>query len=152
MKKSCHLYLKNIPLLFGVSEDKISVAGDDFTIYWPPKEFNSANDNDFSQILLFEENNYRLLFTGDASPFVLGRLSHSTIGKVDILKVPHHGSKNGLTKNFLQVISPRLAVISVGKNNPYGHPAKKILEMLKAENVKVKRTDKDGNIVFKIKD
>ena len=141
---------KNIPLLFGVSEDKISVAGDDFTIYWPPKEFNSANDNDFSQILLFEENNYRLLFTGDASPFVLGRLSHSTIGKVDILKVPHHGSKNGLIKKFLDLADPSTVVISVGKNNSYGHPHQKILDMLKAKNVKIRRTDEEGDITFKI--
>ena len=141
---------KNIPLLFGVSGDKISVAGDDITIYWPPKGFNSANDNDFSQILLFEENNYRLLFTGDASPFVLGRLSHGAIGKIDILKVPHHGSKNGLIKKFLDLADPLVAVISVGKNNSYGHPHQKILDMLKAKNVKIRRTDEEGDITFKI--
>jgi len=141
---------KNIPLLFGVSGDKISVAGDDITIYWPPKGFNSANDNDFSQILLFEENNYRLLFTGDASPFVLGRLSHGAIGKIDILKVPHHGSKNGLIKKFLDLADPLVAVISVGKNNSYGHPHQKILDMLKAKNVKIRRTDVEGDIMLQL--
>ncbi|PIP63493.1 hypothetical protein COW97_02205 [Candidatus Roizmanbacteria bacterium CG22_combo_CG10-13_8_21_14_all_34_12] len=93
-----------------------------------------------------------VLFTGDASPFVLGRLSHSTIGKVDILKVPHHGSKNGLTKKFLDLADPSTAVISVGKNNSYGHPSKEVLDMLKAKNIKIRRTDEEGDIVFKLKD
>jgi competence protein ComEC len=141
---------KNIPLLFGVSGDKISVAGDDFTIYWPPKGFNSANDNDFSQILLFQQNDFRVLFTGDASPFVLGKLSHGAIGKIDILKVPHHGSKNGLIKKFLDLADPLVAVISVGKNNSYGHPHRQILDMLKAKNVKIRRTDEEGDIIFQL--
>ena len=146
---------KNIPLLFGVSEDKISVAGDDFTIYWPPKEFNSANDNDFSSVIAFRCRGasrpaQTILFTGDASPFVLGRLSHGAIGKIDILKVPHHGSKNGLIKKFLDLADPLVAVISVGKNNSYGHPHQKILDMLKAKNVKIRRTDVEGDIMYQL--
>ena len=119
-----------------------------FNILWPPKNFASNNDNDFSSVILFDG----VLFTGDASPFVLGRLSHSTIGKVDILKVPHHGSKNGLTKKFLDLADPSTAVISVGKNNSYGHPSKEVLDMLKAKNIKIRRTDEEGDIVFKLKD
>ena len=117
-----------------------------FNILWPPKNFASNNDNDFSSVILFDG----VLFTGDASPFVLGRLSHSTIGKVDILKVPHHGSKNGLIKKFLDLADPSTVVISVGKNNSYGHPHQKILDMLKAKNVKIRRTDEEGDITFKI--
>ncbi|MEK7109611.1 MAG: MBL fold metallo-hydrolase, partial [Patescibacteria group bacterium] len=82
--------------------------------------------------------------------FVLGRLSHGAIGKVDILKIPHHGSKNGLTKKFLDLADPEVAVISVGKNNFYGHPSNKVLDMLKAKNTQIRRTDRDGDIVFKI--
>lgn len=129
-----------------------------FTMIWPIRNLNSNNDNDFSNVLLFEENNFRVLFTGDASPFVFGRLSHGAIDKVDILKIPHHGSKNGLTKNFLDLADPTVAVISVGKNNSYGHPAKEILDMLKAKNtrtersrsIQIRRTDVEGNIIFKI--
>jgi len=152
------IYEKKISYQFIETGDSFRVLNDDFIFYWPPKNFQSSQDNDYSLIFLFQEDDFRALFTGDASPMVLDQiprlasLARNDIVGVNILKVPHHGSKNGLTKNFLQVISPRLAVISVGKNNPYGHPAKKILEMLKAENVKVKRTDKDGDIVFKIKD
>ena len=90
------------------------------------------------------------MFTGDASPFVLGRLSHGAIEKVDVLKVPHHGSKNGLTKTFLDLADPKMAVISVGKNNSYGHPHKQVLDILKAKNINIRRTDVEGDIVFKI--
>ncbi|KKP62904.1 MAG: ComE-like protein, Metallo beta-lactamase superfamily hydrolase [Candidatus Roizmanbacteria bacterium GW2011_GWC2_34_23] len=121
-----------------------------FNIVWPPKDFSSPNDNDYSSVFIFQENTFKVLFTGDSSPFVLGRLSHGAIGKVDVLKIPHHGSKNGLTKKFLDLADPAVAVISVGKNNSYGHPSKVILDMLKAKNVKVKRTDINGDIIFKI--
>ncbi|VVA44578.1 ComE-like protein, Metallo beta-lactamase superfamily hydrolase [Candidatus Roizmanbacteria bacterium] len=142
----------NITLLFKVAGDQIRVQGGQFILYWPHKDFYSPHDNDYSQVILFKENDFRLLFTGDASPFVLGRLSHGAIEKVDILKVPHHGSKNGLTKKFLDLADPEVAVISVGKNNSYGHPSKKVLEMLEAHKVKVKRTDVDGDIVFNLKE
>jgi len=122
-----------------------------FTIFWPPKNFNSNNDNDFSSIILFELRGIRLLFTGDASPFVMSRLSHGSINKIDILKIPHHGSKNGLTKKFLDLADPKVAVISVGKNNSYGHPNNIVLDMLKAKNINIRRTDVEGDIVFKVK-
>ena len=141
---------KNIPLFFKAPGDKIKAKNWQFIFYWPPINFTSSDDNDFSQILLFEENNFRVLFTGDASPFVLDRLSHYALGKIDILKVPHHGSKNGLTKNFLDLADPTFAVISVGKNNSYGHPSSEVLDMLKAKNIKIKRTDINGDIVFKL--
>ncbi|HEX7542689.1 MAG TPA: hypothetical protein VF385_01235 [Patescibacteria group bacterium] len=148
---------KKIPLLFKVTGDKIKVEDGQFIFYWPPISFTSSNDNDFSSVILFESGSvahnaltFRVLFTGDASPFVLGRLSHGAIKKIDILKVPHHGSKNGLTKIFLDLADPKMAVISVGKNNSYGHPHKQVLDMLKAKNINIRRTDVEGDVVFKI--
>ncbi len=137
---------KNIPVLFKYSGDKILLGKGDLTLYWPPKNFNSSEDNDFSSVILFNG----VLFTGDASPFVMGRLSHGSLEKVDILKVPHHGSKNGLTKKFLDLADPSIAVISVGKNNSYGHPHQRVLNMLKAKNIKILRTDVNGDILFKL--
>ena len=143
---------KNIPLLFKVAGDQIRVEGGQFKFYWPHKDFYSPHDNDYSQVILFKENDFRLLFTGDASPFVLGRLSHGSIVNVDVLKIPHHGSKNGLTKLFLDLADPSTAVISVGKNNSYGHPSQMILDILKAKNVNIRRTDEEENIVFNLKE
>jgi len=137
-----------------------------FTMIWPIRNLNSSNDNDFSNVLLFEccrgaiysAQTFRVLFTGDASPFVLSRLSQPVgvlrakpLQYIDILKIPHHGSKNGLTKKFLDLADPKIAVISVGKNNSYGHPHQKILDMLKAKNIKIRRTDEEGDIVFEVK-
>ncbi|EKE13792.1 MAG: hypothetical protein ACD_12C00813G0001, partial [uncultured bacterium] len=139
---------KNIPIIFKYSGDKITLEMGELRLLWPPRGFNSSNDNDFSSVILFNG----VLFTGDSSPFVLGRLSHGAIGKVNVLKIPHHGSKNGLTRNFLDLADPTTAVISVGKNNSYGHPSHEVLNMLKAKNIKIQRTDEDGDILFNSKE
>lgn len=60
--------------------------------------------------------------------------------------MPHHGSKTGLNTEILDFLQPKLAVISVGNKNRYNHPAKLILEMLKEENIRILRTDKNGSI------
>lgn len=147
---------KKIPLLFSVSGEKIKVKDGQLTFFWPPNNFVSSSDNDFSHIVLFQENNFKALFTGDASPFVLSRLLYqvgaireSPLHNIDVLKVPHHGSKNGLTESIIKYLRPKIAVISVGKNS-YGHPSKLILDLLRKYNVKVRRTDKEGNIDFSI--
>ena len=69
---------------------------------------------------------------------------------IDILKVGHHGSKTSSSKEFLNQISPKYSIISVGKNNRYGHPNKEVLENL--NNSKIYRTDYDGSLMFKIND
>ncbi|MCX7881513.1 MAG: MBL fold metallo-hydrolase [Patescibacteria group bacterium] len=111
-------------------------------------------DNNFSLVFLYQEKNIKILFTGDASSLVLNSLASEKNNcslLVDVLKIPHHGSKNGLTENFLKLTCPKLAVISVGIKNPFNHPHGQILKMLKNYKIKIKRTDLDGDIVFKIK-
>ena len=71
------------------------------------------------------------------------------IPNIDLLKVGHHGSKTSSSKEFINEIKPKYSIISVGKNNRYGHPNKEVLNNL--ENSKIYRTDKDGSILFKIK-
>ena len=68
---------------------------------------------------------------------------------IDILKVGHHGSKTSSSKNFINEINPKYSIISVGKNNRYGHPNDSVLNNLVAS--KIYRTDQDGSILFKIK-
>ncbi|MCX6731032.1 MAG: hypothetical protein NTZ55_04235 [Candidatus Roizmanbacteria bacterium] len=68
-----------------------------------------------------------------------------------ILEVPHHGSKYGLYPDSLELAHPTAAVISVGKKNTYGHPSKEVLAILKAENIKIWRTDKQGELVIDLK-
>ncbi len=90
------------------------------------------------------------MFMGDASMTTEKEiLKQYTLHDVDILKVGHHGSKTSLSIEFIDNINPDYSVISVGKNNKYGHPNKEVLENIK--DSKVYRTDKDGSILFKIK-
>ena len=90
------------------------------------------------------------MLMGDASSIT----EHEILNKynlldIDILKVGHHGSKTSSSKEFINEIIPKYGVISVGKNNRYGHPNKEVLNVL--DNSKIYRTDKDGSIMFKFK-
>lgn len=68
--------------------------------------------------------------------------------KADVLKVGHHGSSSSSCSEFLTAVSPVYAVISVGKDNPYGHPSPEVIERLANFNIKVLRTDLNGTIIF----
>ena len=76
-------------------------------------------------------------------------LEKYNLSNIDVLKVGHHGSKTSSGKEFINEISPKYSIISVGKNNRYGHPNKEVLNVL--EDSKIYRTDEDGSIMFKIK-
>ena len=107
------------------------------------------NENDSSIMLAINVEKLKLLFMGDCGKIVENYLlKNAVLGKVDILKVGHHGSKTSSGKEFIESIKPKYSIISVGKNNRYGHPNKEVLEIFK--NSKIYRTDKDGSIMFRI--
>ena len=107
------------------------------------------NENDNSLISLIDIGNINILSMGDASYKVeQDLLKDYYFKKIDILKVGHHGSKTSSSKYFINIIKPTYSVISVGKNNRYGHPNKETLNNLK--NTKIYRTDRDGTIMYKI--
>ena len=107
------------------------------------------NENDSSIMLAINVERLKLLFMGDSGKIVENYLlKNAVLGKVDILKVGHHGSKTSSGKEFIESIKPKYSIISVGKNNRYGHPNKEVLEIFK--NSKIYRTDKDGSIMFRI--
>ncbi|MCM1371263.1 MAG: DNA internalization-related competence protein ComEC/Rec2 [Clostridium sp.] len=109
-----------------------------------------ANENDNSSVVYTELNNYKFLFMGDAGKEKeKDILEKYKINNIDILKVGHHGSKTSSCKEFVNDISPKYSIISVGENNRYGHPNKETLENL--GDSKIYRTDIDGSIMFKIK-
>ena len=68
---------------------------------------------------------------------------------IDVLKVGHHGSKTSSSKEFIEEINPKYSIISVGKNNRYGHPNGNVLDNLYGS--KIYRTDQDGSVIYKIK-
>ena len=112
------------------------------------KEYNNENDN--SNVIYTELNGYKFMFMGDASITTEKEIMNRyNISDIDVLKVGHHGSRTSSSKEFIKDINPKYSIISVGKNNRYGHPSKEVLENLKES--KIYRTDEDGSIMFKIK-
>ena len=130
-------------------ENKIFKLGNGTLKFYNQKSnYNDANNN--SLITLYTNNSIKCLLMGDAKQEVESILPLNEIGKIDILKVGHHGAKTSSSDNFIKSINPKYAVICCGKNNKYGHPHKETLETLQKYNVKVFRTDIDGNIIFKL--
>ena len=112
------------------------------------KEYDNENDN--SNVIYTGLDGYKFMFMGDASSTTEKEiLKKYNLPGIDVLKVGHHGSKTSSGKEFINKINPKYSIISVGKNNRYGHPNKEVLENL--ENSKIYRTDQDGSIMFKIK-
>ena len=132
-------------------------------IVWPTSDFQVAaggvsegnilgaftskmDPNDFSVVANLRLGEFNALLTGDIGPKIIGEIIQTgKVGEVEYIKIPHHGSKNGLTKELLDVASPEVAVISVGKNS-FGHPHKEILNLLKEYGIQTKRTDEDGDV------
>lgn len=112
------------------------------------KEYDNENEN--SNVIYTELNGYKFMFMGDAGvEKEEDILEKYNVSKIDVLKIGHHGSKTSSDKNFIDEMNPKYSVISVGKNNRYGHPNKEVLNNL--DNSKIYRTDQDGSIIFKIK-
>ena len=112
------------------------------------KEYDNENDN--SNVIYTELNGYKFMFMGDAGIEVEEDLIKKyNLQDIDVLKVGHHGSKTSSSIEFINEINPKYSIISVGKNNRYGHPNKEVLSNL--EQSKIYRTDQDGSIMFKIK-
>ena len=112
------------------------------------KEYDNENDN--SNVIYIEFDGYKFMFMGDAGiDKEKDILEKYNISDIDVLKVGHHGSRTSSGKEFINIINPKYSIISVGKNNRYGHPNKEVLNNL--ENSKIYRTDQDGSIMFKIK-
>ncbi|MEE8524531.1 MAG: DNA internalization-related competence protein ComEC/Rec2 [Thermoanaerobaculia bacterium] len=108
------------------------------------------SDNDRSLVLAAEVFGLRVLLSGDAEAAAERALSRRAGGaselRAAVLKVAHHGSRTSTTPAFLAAVTPRLALISAGRRNPYGHPAPEVQERLHGAGVRVLRTDRSGMI------
>ena len=131
----------------------VPAAGDTFdlgsakvTVLGPVKA--SSNDNNSSLVLRIVYGNTSFLFTGDAETEEEESIINSGCQlESTVLKVAHHGSKSSSGYRFLREVSPQYAVISVGKDNSYGHPTEDVLSRLRDADVKIYRTDMQGHII-----
>lgn len=143
----------------GYGEPRALCAGDRFklgstvvTVLWPPEECpEGLGSNDTSVILRLERGGFDALLAGDAERVALeGAAAGEGLEPVEVLKVPHHGSDNGLAAEALESLSPRDALISVGEGNDFGHPCASTLDMLTASDVRIWRTDRSGDLLVRI--
>jgi competence protein ComEC len=101
-----------------------------------------------SLVIEITYKNNTFLLMGDAGSKVERDILNSFSNiKVDLIKIGHHGSSYSSLESFIQEVSPKFAIISVGNNNQYGHPSEKTLETLKKYGVEIYRTDELGNII-----
>jgi competence protein ComEC len=103
--------------------------------------------NNTSIVLKLTYDNTSYLFTGDATDSAETKMLNQDI-KADVLKIGHHGSKYSSTDTFLKKVDPKYAVISVGKDNKYGHPASSTITKLSNMNIETHRTDEEGTILI----
>lgn len=148
-----------IPLHVTQSGDSVTLGTvSELTFFWPTKRsytdtLYNSDPNALSLVMLYREGFFDALFTGDVSPEVLNELHKSQAFKavsVELLKVPHHGSQNGLTDEFLRSLHPEISVISVAKTNRYAHPSSSVIDMLRAYGKPYYLTSEKGHIAFEI--
>jgi competence protein ComEC len=140
-------YLDDSKINYFKGNNKLNIT--DNMRFLNDKVFDNENDN--SIIFYLKLYNYSFLFTGDVGVDVEKYLiDNYNLTMIDVLKVAHHGSKTSSSKEFIDEISPKYSIISVGKNNRYGHPNNVVLDMLSKS--KIYRTDIDGSVFFKIND
>lgn len=168
---------QNTTVFFPFEETNVKILESEFKFLWPSRKFIEENisqhtktfsyqntikknplkkymgtskldPNLFSLIFYYEEKPIRILLTGDTTGEILNKLLKKKEIKSTILKIPHHGSKNGLNADFLRLADPTISVISLGKKNRYGHPSQEIIKMLQNTRKNFVRTDQEGNIMF----
>lgn len=133
-----------IPIIELDSGDTLSLS-DNTSVHIYRSKDPSDNVNDTSMISEIVYKNKSILITGDLST----KNEPSTLPDIDVLKVPHHGSKHSTSEHLLEMTSPEIGVISVGRNS-YGHPTEETLNRLAQANVDVLRTDRCGAIFISV--
>jgi beta-lactamase superfamily II metal-dependent hydrolase len=138
----------NIPLREPILGSTFNIGDAIFTIIAP----NSAgydNLNDYSVSLRMTFGSTGFIFTGDAEALSEGEMlaaGHNL--SADVLYVGHHGSTTSTTQEFLDAVSPSIAVISAGAGNSYGHPHNTVMSRLRVAGIRIYRTDHHGNIII----
>lgn len=129
-------------------EATLSVFSPGETLMKSARSFENAN----SLVVRLSIGSFDVLFTGDAEPETLeGLLSSGMLSgsSIEVLKVAHHGSRHGTSREFVDELRPKIAVISVGDKNDYRHPHPETLQILSEDCVRTYRTDRDGQVTIR---
>jgi competence protein ComEC len=138
-----------VPLEAG---SRLAFGGAHVDVLAPPTGYvpSDTPKNNDSLVLRLEYGHHTFLLSGDVErPIERRMLEDAALSRADVLKVAHHGSKTSSTDAFLDAVQPVFAVISVGKDNTYGHPNKEVVARLLEHHASVFRTDEDGLITIR---
>ena len=116
----------------------------EISVFWPKKGLVNSDTNVYSIVVLVSYGEFDALLTGDADKQVQPYTSGTN--HVEVFKIPHHGAKESINKDFVSSTSPEISVISVGPKNSYGHPSQEVIDFLEKSGSKVYRTDKNGTV------
>ncbi|MFB7499483.1 ComEC/Rec2 family competence protein [Streptomyces sp. NPDC056161] len=142
---------RHVPVARAVAGERRRTGPLTWQVLWPPPGRGPEPDgpNDASVALLVRSAGLRLLLLGDLEPPAQQALSRSPaaagLARVDVLKVAHHGSAYQ-DPELIRLVAPRVALVSCGVDNPYGHPAPSTVAALRAAGAVVLRTDRDGSL------
>ena len=123
-----------------------------FDVLSPPQDyaFTETGKNDDSLVLRVRHGVHTFLLTGDIEKRMEQALIDSgELGRIDVLKVAHHGSQTSTGSQFLDLSRPLFALISAGAANPYRHPNAHVLERLSSRGIAVLRTDRSGLVTVR---
>ncbi len=142
---------KHIPMVYARRGQRVILSDTSvLDILYPTKELVGARFSNIHDSMVVSKLSYgsaTALLMGDAEALIEYELIGSGIPLgADVLKIGHHGSKTSSTQAFLNAVHPRMAVISVGRKNRYGHPHQDVVDRIAAAGISLFRTDTDGDV------
>lgn len=151
---------RDVPVAFLQEGDRLDKGELMLTCLHPDKSYVNLDTNAGSMVLYLTYDDFSALFTGDlegeGESLVTERLAHMREAGglpegITLLKAAHHGSKNSTKKEFLALVNPRLALISAGRNNSYGHPHRETLERLAEQGCQICQTPDGGAVTVRVR-
>lgn len=153
--KNCVRFQKGKKIMLSRPRGEYSIGNSTRVSYFIPAfGYINSDLNKDSVVYKVQTNGHHVLIPGDIPTDGLRKAMYEhkdEFKNIDILMVPHHGSRTSVSIPFYRFVKPTLAIISVGKNNSYGHPSKYLLDTLQKFHIRYKRTDIDGDIVISLK-
>ena len=141
--------LKKINVLYIKKGDTLSLGKTKIKCIYPETTTTASDKNDYCTVLSVKNKTSKILLTGDISKEIEEKIKDDIEENYTVLKVAHHGSNYSSSEKFLKKVNPKYSIISVGKNNSYGHPGNKTMERLRKQGGVIYRTDEKGGITIR---
>ena len=141
--------LKKINVLYIKKGDTLSLGKTKIKCIYPETTTTASDKNDYCTVLSVKNKTSKILLTGDISKEIEEKIKDDIEENYTVLKVAHHGSNYSSSEKFLKKVNPKYSIISVGKNNSYGHPGNETMERLRKQGGVIYRTDEKGGITIR---